>query len=187
MGILEIIVIGIGLSMDAFAVSICKGLKMRPYKLNQSLIISLFFGGFQAIMPLLGWLLGKQFEKYITEVDHWIAFGLLVLLGAKMIVESLKKDEEEKEENKFDLLELLLMAVATSIDALAVGITFAFLNVNIWLAIVLIGSLTFIISFAGTFIGFKFGSKFKKGAEITGGVVLILVGIKILLEHLGVL
>lgn len=189
MSILEIIVIGIGLSMDAFAVSVCKGVKMRPYSVKQSLIISLFFGGFQALMPLIGWLLGKQFEKYITEVDHWIAFGLLLFLGAKMIIESIKDkgEEEEEKERKFDVLELFLMAIATSIDALAVGITFAFLSVNVWEAISIIGALTLIICFSGTFIGYKFGTKFKKGAEIAGGAVLILVGLKILLEHLSVL
>jgi len=193
MGIIEILVIGVGLSMDAFAVSICKGLKMKKFNIAQSLVICAFFGGFQALMPLIGWLVGKQFERYITAFDHWIAFALLVFLGAKMIIECIKSKDDQTVESeiaeKLDVKELFVMAIATSIDALAVGITFAFLelNVSIWIAIGLIGLTTAIICLLGTLIGYKFGSKFKKTAEIIGGVVLILVGLKILLEHLGVL
>ncbi len=192
MGFFEVIVIGIGLSMDAFAVSVCKGLKMKKYSPKNALIVCLFFGVAQAIMPLLGWLAGKQFEQYITAFDHWIAFALLAFLGIKMLVECFKKDDAPavtEEEEKLDFKELFIMAIATSIDALAVGITFAFLDLqmSVWLAVGIIGLVTAAICFAGTFVGYKFGSKFKKPAEIAGGVVLILVGLKILLEHLGVL
>ncbi len=192
MGILEIIVVGIGLSMDAFAVSICKGLKMNGFSAKKALIICAFFGGFQALMPLIGYFVGGLFEQYITAVDHWIAFVLLAFLGIKTIIESVRdKDFEtsDRTDEPLDLKELLLMAIATSIDALAVGITMAFLDlaVGIWGAIAIIGSLTALICFAGAFIGYKFGSKFKKVAEIIGGSVLILVGLKILLEHLGIL
>lgn len=189
MGILEIFLIGVGLSMDAFAVSICKGLQMHRINKTHTAVIGLFFGGFQAFMPLIGWLLGKQFEKYITSFDHWIAFGLLVFLGGKMVIEAIKgeDDGDEKSSEKLDLKELTLLAVATSIDALAVGITFAFLKVNILFSIIIIGITTFILSVIGVFIGNKFGSKFKSKAEIAGGVILILIGLKILLEHLGIL
>lgn len=192
MGFFEVIVIGIGLSMDAFAVSVCKGLKMKKYSPKNALIVCLFFGVAQAIMPLLGWLAGKQFEQYITAFDHWIAFALLAFLGIKMLVECFKKDDAPAvtdEEEKLDIKELFIMAIATSIDALAVGITFAFLDLqmSVWLAVGIIGLVTAAICFAGTFVGYKFGSKFKKPAEIAGGIVLILVGLKILLEHLGVL
>lgn len=192
MGFFEVIVIGTGLSMDAFAVSVCKGLKMKKYSPENALIVCLFFGLAQAIMPLLGWLAGKQFEQYITAFDHWIAFALLAFLGIKMLVECFKKDDAPAvtdEEEKLDIKELFIMAIATSIDALAVGITFAFLDLqmSVWLAVGIIGFVTAAICFAGTFVGYKFGSKFKKPAEIAGGIVLILVGLKILLEHLGVL
>lgn len=192
MGVLEIIVVGIGLSMDAFAVSICKGLKMNGFSAKKALIISAFFGGFQALMPLIGYFVGGLFEQYITAVDHWIAFILLAFLGIKTIIESVKEKDAEaasRTDDPLDLKELLLMAIATSIDALAVGITMAFLDltVGIWGAIAIIGGLTALICFAGAFIGYKFGSKFKKVAEIIGGSVLILVGLKILLEHLGIL
>lgn len=192
MGFFEVIVIGTGLSMDAFAVSVCKGLKMKKYSPKNALIVCLFFGVAQAIMPLLGWLAGKQFEQYITAFDHWIAFALLAFLGIKMLVECFKKDDAPAvtdEEEKLDIKELFIMAIATSIDALAVGITFAFLDLqmSVWLAVGIIGFVTAAICFAGTFVGYKFGSKFKKPAEIAGGIVLILVGLKILLEHLGVL
>lgn len=186
MGIIEFFLIGVGLSMDAFAVSVCKGLNMRKINKAHCFVIALFFGGFQAIMPLTGWLLGRQFEQYITAIDHWIAFGLLVLLGVKMIVDACKAEEEEihKTESKLDLKELFVMAVATSIDALAVGITFAFLNVNIVLAITIIGCTTFVLSIVGVFVGNIFGSRYKNRAEIAGGIILILIGIKILIEHL---
>lgn len=186
MGILELLLIGIGLSMDAFAVSICKGLKMQKLNYTQTFIIALFFGGFQAIMPLLGWLLGTRFEQYITDIDHWIAFALLAFIGGKMIFEAIKGDEDGGSD-KFEIKELFLMAIATSIDALAVGITFAFLQTDIWSSIAIIGCTTFVLSAVGVFIGHKFGAKYKNKAEIAGGVILILIGLKILLEHLGII
>ena len=191
MGFIEFFLTGIGLSMDAFAVAICKGLGMRKVNYKQMLLIALFFGGFQALMPLLGWLLGRQFEQYITSVDHWIAFTLLVLIGANMLREARKGDDTTDAETVYDaplpLGQLLLMAIATSIDALAVGISFAFLGVNIWLAIATIGTTTFLISAAGVFIGNRFGNRYEKRATIAGGIILILLGVKILLEHLGVI
>lgn len=189
MGYLEIFLIGIGLSMDAFAVSICKGLKMKKVNKGHCLVIALFFGGFQALMPLLGWILGRQFEQYITAVDHWIAFGLLAFLGGKMAVEALKKKEEADggQEEGLDFRELFLLAVATSIDALAVGITFAFLKVSILPAVVIIGCTTFVLSVSAVYIGNVFGAKYKSRAELAGGVILILLGLKILLDHLGIL
>lgn len=191
MGFIEFFLTGIGLSMDAFAVAICKGLGMRKVNYRQMLLIALFFGGFQALMPLLGWLLGRQFEQYITSVDHWIAFALLVLIGANMLREARKGDDTTDAETVYDaplpLGQLLLMAIATSIDALAVGISFAFLGVNIWLAIAIIGTTTFLISAAGVFIGNRFGNRYEKRATIAGGIILILLGVKILLEHLGII
>ena len=183
----ELFLIGIGLSMDAFAVSICKGLSMQKIDKKYTLCIGLFFGGFQALMPLTGYLLGSQFSGYIERFDHWIAFVLLALIGFNMIKES--REEEEEEEKPYtgvNFKELLILAVATSIDALAVGVTFAFLQVEIVPAIIIIGSVTFVISAAGVFIGNIFGSKYKSRAELAGGIILILLGIKILLEHLGI-
>ena len=185
MGILELFLIGIGLSMDAFAVAVCKGLGMRRINKGQAVVIALFFGGFQALMPLVGWGLGRQFERYITSVDHWIAFLLLAYIGGKMVWEALRG--EESVSCGFDLKELLMLAVATSIDALAVGITFAFLKVEIFSAITIIGCTTFILSLLGVVIGNRFGSRYQQRAEITGGVILILIGLKILLEHLEIL
>ena len=188
--------VGVGLSMDAFAVAVCKGLGMRRVNWRHALVIALFFGGFQALMPLIGWALGTQFASLITPVDHWIAFGLLAFIGAKMLLDAFRGEDDEGigcgcEEGaaraKLDLRELTMMAVATSIDALAVGITFAFLGVSIWVAIVVIGLTTFVIAFAGVAIGNQFGSRFEKPATIVGGIVLILIGAKILLEHLGIL
>lgn len=192
MGFLELFLIGAGLSMDAFAVAVCKGLSMRKINYSHAVIIALFFGGFQALMPLIGWLAGKQFERYITSVDHWIAFVLLLIIGGKMAYEAIfEKDSDDKcsvdSHLKLNYKELFTLAVATSIDALAVGITFAFLNVNIWAAISIIGITTFLLSFAGVIIGNKFGSIYKRKAEIAGGAVLILMGLKILLEHLGII
>lgn len=186
----EILLIGVGLSMDAFAVAICKGLGMRRINYKHMFIIALFFGGFQALMPFLGWLLGSRFAQYITRFDHWIAFILLLFIGGKMVWDTLHENEEEEEElanDRLDLKELLLMAVATSIDALAMGITFAFLSVNIGKASSLIGCTTFVISALGVFIGNRFGAKYKNKASLTGGIILILIGCKVLLEHLGVL
>ena len=187
MGFFEIFMIGVGLSMDAFAASVCKGLNMRRMNIKNMLVIGLFFGGFQALMPLIGWLLGTQFEKYITEFDHWIAFGLLLFIGGKMIWEAVRGGEEDEDDGKFDIKELFLMAIATSIDALAVGITFAFLNTDIRSSITIIGCTTFVISAFGVFVGHKFGAKYKTKAEIAGGIILILIGVKILLEHLGII
>ena len=189
MSIIELLLIGIGLSMDAFAVSVCKGLGMTKLNKKNAFMIALFFGGFQALMPWLGWFIGSRFQKYIEQFDHWIAFGLLVFIGGQMIYESLKEKEEvETEGDQLDIGQLFLMAIATSIDALAIGVTFALLpGVNIWTSIALIGCTTFMISFAGVDIGFRFGNKYEKKAQIVGGVILIVLGIKILLEHLGVL
>lgn len=185
---IELILLSVGLAMDAFAVAICKGLNMRRINYKNALILALFFGGFQALMPLIGWLLGKQFEQYITSVDHWIAFILLLIIGIQMIVEAFKKeDEKEEDADKLNLKEYFMLAVATSIDALAVGISLAFLNVSLVKSISFIGIITFVLSFAGVFIGNKFGVRFKKKAEIAGGVILILIALKILLEHLGVI
>ena len=198
MSFFEVFLLGIGLSMDAFAVSLCKGLSMKKLNIKGALVIAGFFGGFQAIMPLTGWLLGMSFEKYITEIDHWIAFGLLAIIGGKMIIDAVKEmkaPDEAPEDFKLKIGELFLLAIATSIDALAVGLTFAFLNMsagafsfgqlNIWCSILLIGCTTFVISFAGVNIGFRFGNRFQAKAELAGGAVLVLLGIKILLEHLG--
>ena len=194
MGLFDLFLIGVGLSMDAFAVSICKGLNMRRMNYRQAGIIALFFGVFQALMPTIGWLLGKQFESYITSIDHWIAFVLLGFIGINMLREALGEDEspdsqssQEGSQSNLDLKELFMLAVATSIDALAVGITFAFLQVKILPAVCLIGATTFIISFGGVGIGHQFGRRYEKKAEIAGGVILILIGLKILLEHLGIL
>lgn len=181
---------GVGLAMDAFAVSICKGLAMRKVNKKQALVIGLFFGGFQALMPFIGWLLGTSFEQYITSVDHWIAFGLLAYIGGKMIYEAIKPDEEDEIgelDQPLDIKQMFILAIATSIDALAVGITFAFLNYPVIPAITIIGITTFVISIGGVYIGNFFGTKYKKKAEIAGGVILILIGLKILLEHLGIL
>jgi len=186
---LELILIAISLSMDAFAVALCKGLSMKKLKLGHAAVIALFFGGFQAAMPAIGWILGKQFESYITPVDHWIAFVLLGYIGGKMIWDAFHEDDEAAKpcDQKLDLKELFTMAVATSIDALAVGITFAFLKTDIVSAVLLIGLITFGLSFVGVVIGHRFGNKFQNKAEIAGGIVLILIGLKILLEHLGIL
>ena len=186
MGFIEFFLTGIGLSMDAFAVAICKGLGMRKVDYKQMLLIALFFGGFQALMPLTGYLLGSRFSGYIERFDHWIAFVLLALIGFNMIKESREEEEEEKPYAGVNFKELLILAVATSIDALAVGVTFAFLQVNIVPAITIIGCTTFVISIAGVYVGNVFGSRYKSRAELTGGVILILIGLKILLEHLGV-
>lgn len=191
MDVMEILLVGVGLSMDAFAVSVCKGLSVPKLKWKHILIPALYFGSFQALMPLVGWVLGYQFQSLITSVDHWIAFGLLLAIGANMIREAAGgKDEGVKDggvNGSFAVLTMLALAVATSIDALAIGITFAFLEVNIWLAIAVIGCTTFVLSAAGVWIGNAFGAKFQRKAEILGGVILIWIGVKTLLEHLGAL
>ena len=183
MGMIELFLLGVGLSMDAFAVSICKGLGVRKVRPNHMLCCGLWFGGFQALMPLIGYLLGSAFESYITKIDHWIAFVLLVFIGVNMIREALS-DEEEQTSASFSFKTMLFMAIATSIDALAVGITFAFLGVNIGMALTLIGCTTFVFSAAGVKIGNVFGKKYQAKAEIVGGVILIAIGCKILMEHL---
>ena len=178
---------GVGLSMDAFAVAICQGLCMKKLNWRYAAIIALFFGGFQALMPLIGWLLGSQFAGYIQSIDHWVSFALLALIGGNMVREALSPEEEETAcavTVKLDYKQLFLMAVATSIDALAVGVTFAFLEVEILPAITIIGCTSFVLSMAGVAVGNFFGSRYKKRAELSGGIILILLGLKILLEHL---
>jgi len=189
MGIVELFLIAVGLSMDAFAVSICKGLNMRKLNYKHTFIIAAFFGGFQGLMPLIGWILGKQFEQYITDFDHWIAFILLGFIGGQMIYESLKKDNEKCDiDENLDIKGLFILAIATSIDALAVGITLALIpNTNILTSITLIGIITFVLSIIGVFIGNKFGARFKSKAEFAGGLILILIGTKILFQHLGLI
>ena len=191
MGWIELLLTAVGLSMDAFAVSVCKGLGMRKMRYDQAFVIGLYFGVFQAIMPLLGWLLGTSFSRYIQAFDHWIAFILLVLIGGNMIREALSGDEEDAAQAETDLRldhkKLFLMAIATSIDALAIGVTFAFLETAILPAIGIIGCTTFCISVAGVAVGCWFGARYKKRAEITGGAILVLLGVRILLEHLGIL
>ena len=186
MGLLELFILAVGLSMDAFAVSVCKGLAMPKITLCRTFIVGAWFGGFQALMPAVGYVLGVQFRDKITAVDHWIAFLLLGVIGANMIKEALS-GECENESDSLDVRTMFLLAVATSIDALAVGITFAFLKVHIIAAVSFIGVTTFAISAAGVKIGNVFGTKYKSKAELAGGIILILLGLKILLEHLGFL
>lgn len=186
---LELLFLGIGLAMDAFAVAVCKGLAMRKVNKKQAVVIGLFFGGFQALMPFIGWVLGSQFETYITSIDHWIAFALLGLIGGKMIFEALKPEEDveiAEMDAPLDLKEILVLAVATSIDALAIGITFAFLDYPIVEAVTIIGVVTFFIAIGGVYAGNFFGNKYKRKAELAGGVILVLLGLRILLSHLGV-
>lgn len=191
MSLIELFVLAIGLSMDAFAVSVCKGLSMKKVTLKNAGIVGIYFGGFQAGMPLIGYFLGLQFKDYIMSVDHWIAFILLGYLGIKMIQEALSKDDDEYEnQDEKDMLSfknMSVLAIATSIDALAVGITLAFLQVDIVLAVSFIGIITFILSMIGVKIGNLFGIKYKSKAELAGGIILICMGIKILLEHLGII
>jgi len=186
MGLIEVVCISIGLAMDAFAVSICKGLSMKKLDWKKAVIIALYFGLFQAIMPVIGYFLGASFEDFVTSIDHWIAFGLLVIIGIEMIKNSFD-DEIEKRNDKVDFKTMIVLAIATSIDALAIGITFAFLDVDIIRAITFIGVITFAMSIIGVKIGNKFGDKFQNKAELFGGIVLILIGLKILLEHLEIL
>lgn len=183
MTLFEIILVGVGLSMDAFAVSICKGLSMKKLKWKNAVIVGAYFGLFQAIMPLSGYLLGTTFSDLVISIDHWIAFILLTTIGGKMLKEAYSNNEED-ENDKLDFKTMVILAVATSIDALAIGITFAFFEINIIKAISIIGFLTFTISAIGVIIGNKFGHKFQEKAEIVGGAILILIGLKILVEHL---
>ena len=187
MGLVEIILIAVSLAMDAFAVSICKGLSMKKMDWKKAIIIALYFGLFQGGMPLIGYLLGVGFEESIKFIDHWIAFGLLAFIGGNMIKEALSKNEDDEVDDKVDFKTMIVLAIATSIDALAIGVTFAFLNVNIILAVSLIAAITFVISCIGVKLGNVFGDKYEKKAELAGGIVLILIGLKILLEHLGIL
>ena len=186
MSLVSLFIIAVGLSMDAFAVAICKGLAMKKITIKKAGIVGLWFGGFQGLMPAIGYILGSRFEQYITSIDHWIAFVLLGIIGGSMIKEALSKEEEEANDS-LDVKTMFLLALATSIDALAVGVTFAFLKVNIVAAVCFIGCITFVCSMAGVKIGNVFGVKYKAKAELAGGAILILMGIKILLEHLGVL
>ncbi|MDO5601920.1 MAG: manganese efflux pump MntP family protein [Oscillospiraceae bacterium] len=186
MSFIPLLLLAVGLAMDAFAVAVCKGLKMKRIDLKYAFLIAGFFGVFQAVMPLLGWLLGKQFQSYITSFDHWIAFILLAFIGGQMIWEAFHSEPDDKPLT-YDLKELSMLAVATSIDALAVGVTFAFLDTDIWQAVLLIGVVTFILSLLGVRVGNRFGVKYKSRAELFGGVILVLIGCKILLEHLGIL
>jgi len=182
MEVLGVLLIGIGLAMDAFAISICKGLSMKKLSIKKELIIGIYFGIFQAGMPMIGFLLGKSFEDMVTAIDHWIAFTLLALIGINMIREVFKEEEKADDDTSFKTM--VVLAIATSIDALAVGITFAFLKTSILVSILIIGIVTFIISALGVVIGHKFGDRFEKKAQILGGVILIGMGIKILVEHL---
>ena len=186
MDLLTLLTLAVGLAMDAFAVSICKGLAMREKVLKKGIIVGLWFGGFQALMPTIGFFLGTQFKDQITSIDHWIAFVLLGLIGINMVKEALSNDEEQADDS-IAVKEMFMLAVATSIDALAVGITFAFLNVHIVSSAAMIGVCTFLISFAGVKIGNIFGTKYKSKAELAGGIILILLGFKILFEHLHIL
>ncbi|WP_100065362.1 manganese efflux pump MntP family protein [Miniphocaeibacter massiliensis] len=189
MNFFGILLLGVGVSADAFAVAICKGLNLRKFSMKIATIVALFFGGFQALMTFLGWALGTQFSHLIKSVDHWIAFILLGIIGGKMLYEALQPTDSlcSIEEEELDFKELFMLSIATSIDALAVGISLAFIGVNIVISSAVIGITTFLFSFVAVYIGFKFGCKFQKKAEITGGIILILIGAKILLEHTGII
>ena len=189
MGFVELLLIGVGLSMDAVAVSICKGLGMQRVNWGHSLVIALFFGGFQALMPLLGWALGSQFAAYVTPVAPWVAFALLVFVGGKMLWDAVHEDEEDEvgqDADKLDLKELLMLAIATSIDAFAVGLSFAFLQVNIVSSVAIIGVTTFVLSLVGVSAGNVFGSRWERPSTVAGGVILILIGLHTLLDGLGI-
>lgn len=191
MSLQELFILAVGLAMDAFAVSVCKGLSVRKAGVKECCIAGLYFGGFQALMPAIGYFLGVQFKEYITNIDHWIAFILLGIIGFNMIRESRERADENdevcpKEEHPFAVKSMLLLAVATSIDALAVGVTLAFLDVNLLASVSFIGVTTFVLSAIGVRIGNIFGMRYKSKAELAGGVILICMGLKILLEHLGV-
>ena len=187
MGLIELIILSVGLAMDAFAVAICKGLGIKKVTLKKAGIVGAYFGVFQAVMPLIGYLVGFRFQDKIKAVDHWIAFILLVVIGINMVKESLSKDEEKIEEADLGFKSMIMLSISTSIDALAVGITFAFLKVSIIPAVALIGIITLVISMSGVKIGNVFGDKFKSKAELLGGVILICIGLKILLEHTGII
>ncbi|MBQ4054218.1 MAG: manganese efflux pump [Clostridia bacterium] len=191
MGIVELILISVGLAMDAFAVAVCKGLNMRKINYKHAVIIAAFFGGFQALMPFIGWLVGTGFSSYIDKYDHYVAFVLLAFIGVKMIIDAIKGEEECegcKNWDRLDIKELLVLSVATSIDALAVGVTFALLpELNVGWSVAIIGVITFLISALGVVIGNRFGSKYQQKAELAGGIILILIGVRFLLEGFGVI
>ena len=186
MDILEILLIAIGLAMDAFTVSICKGLSMKKMSWKKAIIVGLYFGIFQALMPIIGYFLGSTFEDLVTHIDHWIAFVLLVAIGRNMLKEAFANHSENCNDN-VDFKTMSILAIATSIDALAIGITFAFLQVNIWISAIIIGIVTFAISIIGVKIGNEFGDRYERRAETVGGFILIFMGVKILLEHLGII
>lgn len=189
MGILELVLLSIGLAMDAFSVSVCKGLNMKKLSVRDGIIIAFFFGAFQTGMPLIGYFLGSRFAGYIASFSHWVAFILLAVIGGKMVFEAVHGGDEEDSSDEFRLKigELFVLAIATSIDALAVGIVFVAAKANLVLSVSMIGIITFMLSFAGVVIGHKFGSRFEKKAEVAGGVILILIGVKLLLDGLGVI
>ena len=188
MNFIELLLIAVGLSMDAFSVSICKGLTTKKFSWRMALICGLWFGGFQVLMPIVGYFLGAQFQEMIEAYDHWIAFGLLFLIGANMIREAIWGEKEEGENNgSLDFKTMFFLAIATSIDALAVGVSFACIQVKLWSSVIIIGLTTFVFSVLGVKIGNVFGSRYEKSAGIVGGIILILIGLKILLEHLGVI
>jgi len=189
LGIVELLLIAVGLSADAFAVAVCRGLGMKKLNFTHAVIIAGFFGFFQGLMPVIGFILGERFESYIMNYDHWVAFVLLSFIGGKMIIEAIKCDEEEesKDTERLNIKDLFVMAIATSIDALAVGIIFALDSVNIFSSVGIIAITTFILSFIGVIIGNKFGTRYKKWAELIGGIILVLIGLKILLEHLEII
>lgn len=191
MSLYELFILAVGLSMDAFSVAVCKGLSVQKLQKKHYFIVGAWFGGFQALMPAIGYLLGSTFKKYIENYDHWVAFVLLVLIGANMLREAFSKEDDDDDKGEksasFSFKSMLVLAVATSIDALAVGVSFALLpNVNITAAVLFIGAITFVLSAVGLKVGNVFGTKYKQKAEIVGGIILILIGIKILLEHLGI-
>src|SRR5574344_2836181 len=184
----ELFVLAVGLSMDAFAVSICKGLAAKKAGVKEMLCCGLWFGGFQALMPTIGYFLGSTCEQYIEKFDHWVAFALLILIGVNMIREAFSKKDDDDMSASFAFKTMLVLAIATSIDALAVGITFGLLpDVNIVAAVLFIGVVTFLFSAAGVKVGSVFGAKYQRKAEFAGGVILILIGTKILFEHLGII
>ena len=183
MTLLEILIIAVGVSMDAFAVSICKGLSVNRLRPRNILSVALWFGGFQALMPLIGYFLGVSFADFVSSVDHWISFVLLGIIGGNMVREAAGGDDDEHSDADFSFRTMLPLAIATSIDALAIGVSFAFLKVNIWEAVILIGLITGAFSAAGIFVGNIFGSRYKSKAEFLGGLILIVMGLKILLEH----
>jgi putative Mn2+ efflux pump MntP len=189
MSITELLLISVGLAMDAFSVSVCKGLSMKKFNLKGGIITALFFGSFQGVMPVIGYFLGSRFENIISSFSHWVSFVLLAFIGGKMIYEAIKGGEESEDgkEYRLDIKELFLLAIATSIDALAVGIVFAAEKTDLLFSVTMIGVVTFVLSLVGVFIGHRFGSRYEKKAEIAGGTVLVLIGLKLLLEGLGVI